>query len=1380
MSKFFKKTLILFVVAFMLVKIQVEAQQDNPINKIAIASPTAASLGKYGDIPVNYHTGIPQISIPIYTASAGPLSLPISLSYHASGLKVQEPASWVGAGWALNAGGVITRTVIGTPDERRTNNAGTAEKGHFSDYGYNNYLAGNVVEDWQPFAEGRRDGEPDLFFFNFGSYSGKFYFRDDRTPVTVPEADFKIEPYYTEVSNTSIQSFIITTPDGVKYYFGNTPGLTGTPPIEITKPATFGNGLSSANVISSWYLNKVATADDQFAITLSYQPENYGYHTISMFPIDGVPTGGSGASFGSTHGYDLVKNIVQGVRLSQIVFPNGNINFIESVNARTDLSDISWSPNSDLVNQTAKPLGAIQINDAGNTPIKKFNFNYSYFTDNTTSLPQDIQNFAPSLQTDKQRLKLDQVQEFSGDGSISKPPHYFTYFNEQVPRRLSFGIDHWGFSNGITDNQTVIPTYTVFGPNTATVYPGGDRNSNWPAIRGGTLQQINYPTGGYSQFEFEPHNVYNTNSSIVNATLANFWIHLYSQGTITNTVPVTIVQYSPIKIAISNTSNYGATFTLTNSSNTVVYNTPIGNNTPSFETTMTLPQDTYQATISLPQASNITGGTSVIITQIQTVQTTNTVTIGGNRIKTITHNDGVTSNNIVTSYSYTQDNPTLSSAILYSRPAYVGIVRNDIIAEIGYFDATGALVPNPFGPYGCVTTPAASYYKSPSSIRPMATTQGNHIGYAQVKVAQTGNGYSLYKYYGATGVPPWLANPGDIAITTLNNSGCDGNAPNYPAAPLPFDFMRGELKYQAQYNEGGQLLKEINYTPVYQESTVKTPAFIVVRTGANYQMIGTKYQLSTSKKISDAVTEKVYDPASGIFLTSTSNTYYESPFHHQATRAVATNSKGETLETKMKYAFDFRLSTCEGIADGYQQYSNAYSSCYGTYITAKLNCGSNGQCQGNAYLNFITCATNARINYVAYRRTNFTNPTNTFKTNHDYARDNTADAELKPVLQLQDNFENPSIETTKWKGGNLLGASFSRFDYSAVPAGKVYINRVQAINLAATSSTFTSAATNANNNSIVKDGRYQDETFVKFYDGNLAEITSKDAVTTAYIWGYNKALPIVKSIGTDHATLLASYNAVGGDVSQLRSQSSLSGAQLNTYAYTPMVGMTGETDVNGKSITYEYDKLQRLLLARDFNNNIVKQYDYKYQVLPPSGSPQWITTGQTRCKPCPQNNAYISNILQQEEKDNNPNSGSYNTLRWADIGTSTSCVSNADWQSTGAPLQCKKNFSNQNTGWQIQEQMDMNPCSNTYGQIQWVTVVYNPSACPVPAGCNSGNCSGNDKKCINNVCETGVRINTSTIRNKLTGLWTCIYHYHWSDGSDSIDYSESNPAPCPL
>src|SRR5438105_4637203 len=105
------------------------------ISKIKISSPTAAALAKYGDIPVSYYTGTPQISVPIYTVKSKTLQLPVSLSYHASGMKVQECAGWVGSGFALNAGGMITRTVNGAPDDKGISGGNICTNGHYSHYG---------------------------------------------------------------------------------------------------------------------------------------------------------------------------------------------------------------------------------------------------------------------------------------------------------------------------------------------------------------------------------------------------------------------------------------------------------------------------------------------------------------------------------------------------------------------------------------------------------------------------------------------------------------------------------------------------------------------------------------------------------------------------------------------------------------------------------------------------------------------------------------------------------------------------------------------------------------------------------------------------------------------------------------------------------------------------------------------------------------------------------------------------------------------------------------------------------------------------------------------------------------------------------------------
>ena len=83
------------------------------------ASPDGAALARNISIPMEYHTGRANVQIPLYTVQSRDLSIPITLTYQSSGIKVQDLPSWVGAGWNLSAGGKITRIVRGTPDEKK-------------------------------------------------------------------------------------------------------------------------------------------------------------------------------------------------------------------------------------------------------------------------------------------------------------------------------------------------------------------------------------------------------------------------------------------------------------------------------------------------------------------------------------------------------------------------------------------------------------------------------------------------------------------------------------------------------------------------------------------------------------------------------------------------------------------------------------------------------------------------------------------------------------------------------------------------------------------------------------------------------------------------------------------------------------------------------------------------------------------------------------------------------------------------------------------------------------------------------------------------------------------------------------------------------------
>lgn len=482
------------------------------------ASPNAAALGKFGDIPITYHTGTPEISIPIYTVTQGSLSLPISLSYHSSGVRVAELSSWVGLGWSLNAGGMITRTVHGGPDDLHNWQQGPQG---YSDLHWGWYTngafpyaitgcenqsgmtiqqslltapggasvplgtPGNCFYYFSDAALGYIDLEPDLYTFNVNGHSGKFFFDANKNVHMIPDDDFAIQPVIN-ASTGAFDSWIIIGSDGNKYYFGTTAAteVTGNDPTGVG--ASFYDNLNT----NTWYLYKIVSPNGEDEIDFSYTSETYTYGNRGGQSVIINQSGGYSGDVSTASTVPSISRVL-GKRLSQITTSSGNVTVTFTGRNRQDVDPIFQSP-------MAQSLDNIQIV----TPVgcKNFSLSNYYPAAQGTSGGTCCSGQTTSHNT---RLILNSVQESDCNGNVL-PAYTFTYNLTNLPSRYSLGRDKWDYYNGVDTNLSLFPN-DLANPYTGIIFGTANRAVNSTYMQAGMLTKITYPTGGSTTFTYEPH-----------------------------------------------------------------------------------------------------------------------------------------------------------------------------------------------------------------------------------------------------------------------------------------------------------------------------------------------------------------------------------------------------------------------------------------------------------------------------------------------------------------------------------------------------------------------------------------------------------------------------------------------------------------------------------------------------------------------------------------------------------------------------------------------------------------------------------------------------------------------------------------------------------
>lgn len=485
-------------------------------------SPNAASLGIFGAIPVGHYTGTPNIDIPIYEIDLDGKKIPISISYHASGIRVAQEASWVGLGWALNAGGMISRQVQDDIDFVPELRKGSAQ-GYFFAKNLPYYLSLNddyskIGNKFSDFVNDMKicDTEPDLYTYNFGNYSGVMMTGQDPllgTNVSSVSAKAILrspkELLSIEYNFSKDGSWVAYDGEGYAYYFkteelskpyssNNTgPGslIDGFIPSKaLDRPTRLLTGFSGPikSITSSWMLDSIKSPKNN-VISFHYDFDNIETTVTAMESLHQII-----GSTGWPHPYDSYYipgksynysySQIKQARLTSIKFNGGEILFNST--DRLDLYSLS--------NKKAQKLSEIIVKNNKQNIIRNIKFSYSYSGDTSSYYTC--------------RLKLDELE-------VDNLKYLFKYNEGELPPKHSLRTDHWGYFNNSTDPKDTRDNLCIC-PNTILDYgerrlffEGRNRASNKEYMQHAMLKSITYPTGSQTFLEYETHKFGEGNSS---------------------------------------------------------------------------------------------------------------------------------------------------------------------------------------------------------------------------------------------------------------------------------------------------------------------------------------------------------------------------------------------------------------------------------------------------------------------------------------------------------------------------------------------------------------------------------------------------------------------------------------------------------------------------------------------------------------------------------------------------------------------------------------------------------------------------------------------------------------------------------------------------
>ena len=438
-------------------------------------SPNVAAINKYGDYPVSQFSGLPEISIPLYEIVSGSFKMPVTLSYHASGFKVNEKAGWAGLGWSIVTGGQVTRRIMGIADEDpwgylsgTLQPASTINTETLESLQYMSFLKSKIY-----------DAQPDIYTYSFNGKNGKFFF-DGNNNYKI--AMLPYSPLAIKANLSGLPYFDIRDEQGNRYSFGRVAK-------EYNVVTTVSGTLPKT---SAWLLDNMISQDSRDTISFAY------YDGQDKVVIPDV-----------TEMWTIEDNVHNFESSAPIYYPNPNLGVVSdnsSIIFQRQLKEIDFNGGKVVLELDSTLREDPEAGKYALNAIKVYTYDY---VTSQFRLIKDIRfyksYFIQGSNLLTKRLRLDSLAVLSGSGELLQK-YRFDYNTDKIlPDYTSVSKDFWGYFNGKA-NSSLIPQMTVpYGLGSVTIgsnLPNGREPDN-DYMQACILKRIIYPTGGYTDFEYE-------------------------------------------------------------------------------------------------------------------------------------------------------------------------------------------------------------------------------------------------------------------------------------------------------------------------------------------------------------------------------------------------------------------------------------------------------------------------------------------------------------------------------------------------------------------------------------------------------------------------------------------------------------------------------------------------------------------------------------------------------------------------------------------------------------------------------------------------------------------------------------------------------------